>query len=113
MLEGPDTLATMSSEVEVVRRAARFDLVIERHGDNEYRVVHQGQVVHTSRSRTIADAYFELTRDELQATVGQDLKSRIQAEQAFRDILGARGEATRRRVDKESEKGGKGGRGGT
>jgi hypothetical protein len=75
-------------------------------------VVRDGQVVHTAKSRTVADAYFELLRDEIQAASRDDPASRIKSEQAFRDVLSVRGDATRRRNEKENEKGGKGGRGG-
>jgi hypothetical protein len=109
----PAILAIVSGEHEVVRRATRFDLLIEQSGQGEYRVVHQGKVVHTSGSRTIADAYFEVILDELQAATGEDPMARIHAEQSFRDILGVRGDASRRRIVGENAKGGKGGRGGT
>ena len=111
--EPPAILATVSAEDEIVRRATRFDLLIGRSSGGEYRVLYQGKVVHTTGSRAIADAHFEVIRDELQAATGEDPMAKIRAEQAFRDILGVRGEASRRRTAGENEKGGKGGRGGT
>src|SRR5262245_59186441 len=106
-------LATMSMGAGPLRRATRFDLVLEQGTNGAHHVVHQGKIVYSSQSRTLADAHFELLRDELQAATGEDPLARVRAEQAFRDIVGVRGEANRRRTARESEKGGKGGRGGT
>jgi hypothetical protein len=96
----------------IVRRATRLGLVIEKTTEGEYRVLHAGNLVYSSKNKALADAHFEVLRDELQAATGEDPKARVRAEQAFRDILVVRGEATRRRTASENEKGGKGGRGG-
>jgi hypothetical protein len=97
----------------IVRRATRLGLVIEKNAEGEYRVLHAGELVYSSKNKTLADAHFEALRDELQAATGEDPMARLRAEQAFRDIIGVRGDAVRRRTASENEKGGKGGRGGT
>jgi hypothetical protein len=97
----------------IVRRATRFRLEIEQDSEGEYRVLHAGKLVYSSKNKALADAHFEVLRDELQAATGEDPMARVRAEQAFRDILSVRGEATQRRTANENTKGGKGGRGGT
>ena len=96
-----------------MRRATRFQLFLRRTEDDEYQVVHEGRVVYRSTSDTLADAHFELLRDEMQDATGEDPMARIRAEQAFRDIVSVRGEASARRTATEKNRGGKGGRGGT
>jgi hypothetical protein len=105
-------IQNMASGSMIVRRATRLGLVIERTIEGEYRVLRSGELVYSSSNKELADAHFEVLRDELQAATGEDPMARVRAEQAFRDILGVRGEATRRRAENENEKGGKGGRGG-
>jgi len=102
----------LPSEGEIIRRATRFGLVLERDADGMYRVIHNGEVECSWANKALADAHFELIRDDLQAATGQDPMAQVRAEQGFRDIIGVRGEATRRRTSHEKDKGGKGGRSG-
>jgi hypothetical protein len=105
-------LASMSPGGMIVRRATRLGLAIERNAEGEYQVLHAGELVYSSKNKALADAHFEVLRDELQAATGEDPMARVRAEQAFRDILGVRSDAVQRRTASENEKGGKGGRGG-
>lgn len=105
-------LASMPPGSMIIRRATRLGLVIEKNAEGEYCVLHEGKLVYSSTNKALADAHFEVLRDELQAATGEDPMARVRAEQAFRDILSVRGEAAQRRTTSENEKGGKGGRGG-
>lgn len=84
-----------------------------RDATGVYSVMHHQDLIYRSTNRALADAYYEVARDELVSRSGVDPLAQVRAEQSFRDIIGVRGDATRRRTTKENTKGGKGGRGGT
>ena len=82
--------------------------------DGRYYVLRGAEVFHASESLTIAQAYYELLQEEERAAHPElfDPRSVIAKEQAFHDILSARGEARQRARSQQQAKGGPGGRSG-
>jgi hypothetical protein len=95
----------------VVKKAAIFGLEIRQVG-TMYRVLRDGETTNETPSLTLAEAYFDVLRDEAKSATGKDPERERRAERAFSDMLAVKGEATRRRQSGEQAKGGKGGRSG-
>jgi hypothetical protein len=100
-----------------VRKATVYGLTIERGtervpADGKYHVIHNGVVVYSSGSDTLADVHFDMLREKIQAETGSDPRRVLRQEAAFSDIMGVKAESKERRTTGERAKGGKGGRSG-
>ncbi|MBO0924657.1 hypothetical protein J1G44_09185 [Cellulomonas sp. zg-ZUI199] len=82
--------------------------------DGRYYVLNGTDVYYSSASVNLAQAHYELLEEEMRAAHPElsDPRDVIAKEQAFHDILSARGEARQRARTQHEAKGGKGGRSG-
>ncbi|MGB3684944.1 MAG: hypothetical protein WA991_03865 [Ornithinimicrobium sp.] len=103
----------------VVRHISYLGLSVEQGtdqvpDDDRFHVVHNGVVVRSCKSDTVALAYAELLEEEL-LEADPSIKNPadfLRQERAFGDILSVRGDARRRARTQAQGSGGKGGRGG-
>lgn len=109
----------MPEPTGIVKRVTYLNLAIERGtanvpDDGRYWVTREGAAQSGHKTLTIAEAYLDLLVDEIHEE-DPSLKrpgELLRAEQAFHDILSARGESRAAARAKAQQKGGKGGRGG-
>jgi hypothetical protein len=101
------------------RRSRYLGISLERGTDavprdGRYHVLHGNEVRYSSSNKTLAEAHFELLREELSAAHPElsDPKYILAREQSFHDILNVRGAARERARTQQEAKGGKGGRSG-
>jgi hypothetical protein len=82
--------------------------------DGRYHVLQRGEVRYSSGSRTIAEAYLELLREQVAQAHPElvDPRTVLARESGFRDILGVRGAGRQRARTRQEAKGGRGGRSG-
>jgi len=82
--------------------------------DGQYHVLYGAEVRYSSRNKVIAEAHFELLREEVIAAHPElvDPRTILAKESGFNDILSVRGAGRERARTQQEAKGGKGGRSG-
>ncbi|TJZ75813.1 hypothetical protein FCG67_19695 [Rhodococcus oryzae] len=109
----------MTDDQGVLKRIRYLGLAIERGTDSvpddgRYYITHDCKVVQSCGSLTIAEAYLEIEAQRVQEERPelQNPRDLIRKERSFNDILAVRGQSRAAAREKQSKRGGKGGRGG-